>query len=80
MNRARGRKLFDAMARAVARRALTIEALALEVGCTPTEAIAVLLKFDRDNAVTVAVAAWSAVAAGDSGRRSSRPSGTYPAP
>jgi hypothetical protein len=62
MDWARGRKLFVAMARAVAERALTIEELALEVGCTPHEAIAVLLKFDHDNAVTVTVAARGAVA------------------
>ena len=62
MDELRGRALFEAMARAVAVRALTIEELALEVGCTPHEAIAALLKFDHDNAVTITVAARSAVA------------------
>lgn len=62
MQQAGRRKLFEAMARAVAERALTIEELALAVGCTPHEAIEVLRKYDRKNAVTVTIAARSAVA------------------
>lgn len=56
------RRLFEAMSRAVAERAHTIEELALKVGCTPHEALSVLLKFDRDGGVTVTVASRSAVA------------------
>jgi len=62
MHRADRRKLFEAMTRAVAEHAFTIEELALAVGCTPHEAIEVLRKYDRENAVTLIIAARGAVA------------------